>query len=295
MSDIVQLMRTANPVPDSDAALTNDEFDALLLLTQSRSGNVDVQELTKPVEPEKKQRSGWLVAAAAFAVVMLIVGAAMLLANPTDELPPATTPPTTQAAPPTTQAATPTTVVEAATPTTVAEVQDVVSSEDQLVLDEYVTAFNASDEGAILALMSPSAKVRSFAIFDALPEVWSNELAWRWALNERWALGGCKTSFGAVQCDVTVTGGWASSLGAQDAVLRVIITDGVISSLTLKEDLAVLVPYAADMLAWVEAEHPESLSIMVHAGGDPRAPKLTEESIALWVELVPQYEATLAG
>ena len=300
MSDIATLMRAANPVPDSDAVLTTEEFDALLLLTQSRSGKVDIQELTKPVEPKKKQRSGWLIAAAAFAVVIVFVGAAMLLANPADELPPATTPPTTQAAPPTTQAATPTTVVEAeesvkeTTPTTIAEVEVAVTAEDQLTLDEYVAAFNASDAEAIMGLMLPSAKVRSFTLFDASPERWSDELAWRWAMNEQWAIGGCKTSFGAVACDLTVTGGWASFLGAQDAVLRTIIADGVVSSLSLNEDLAVLVPYAADLMEWVEAEHPEAVSVMVHAGGDPRAPKLTEESIALWVELVPQYEATIS-
>jgi len=92
MSDVAQLMRAANPVPDSEAALPDDEFDVLLLLTQSRSGIVDVRELTKPVEPEKKQRSGWLVAAVAFAVVIMLVGAVMLLANPAEDLPPASTP-----------------------------------------------------------------------------------------------------------------------------------------------------------------------------------------------------------
>jgi len=92
MSDVAQLMRAANPVPDSEVALPNDEFDALLLLTQSRSGNVDVQQLTKPVEPEKKQRSGWLVAAAAFAVVIVFVGVVMLLAKTAENLPPVTEP-----------------------------------------------------------------------------------------------------------------------------------------------------------------------------------------------------------
>ncbi len=99
MSDVAQLMRAANPVPDSEAALTGDEFDALLLLTQSRSGNMDVQQLTKPAEPERKQRSGWLVAAAAFAVVIVFVGAVMLLANPAEDLPPASTPLTEEVPP----------------------------------------------------------------------------------------------------------------------------------------------------------------------------------------------------
>ena len=109
MSDVAQLMRAANPVPDTGAALPEDDFKALLLLTQSRSGNVEVQELTKPTEPEKNHRRGWLVAAAAFAAVIVVIGAAMLLGNQAVELPPATIPPTTQAVTPTTEAAPPTT------------------------------------------------------------------------------------------------------------------------------------------------------------------------------------------
>jgi hypothetical protein len=163
MSDVVQMMRAANPVPDSDAALTSDDFDALLLLTQSRSGNVDVQELTKPVEPEKKRYNGWLVAAAAFAVVIVFIGAAMLLASPADELPPATTPPTTQAVTPTTQAAPPTTVaaIEEPTPTTVAPVVDaepVMTDEIIALLESYESAFNAGDAEAFRALFAVDAR-----------------------------------------------------------------------------------------------------------------------------------------
>jgi hypothetical protein len=95
MNDVGQLIRDANPIQGDPALLADDEFEALLLLAQTRSANVDVQDLTKPVESEKKQRNGWLVATVAFAVVILFVGAAMLLASPADEQPAATTPPTT--------------------------------------------------------------------------------------------------------------------------------------------------------------------------------------------------------
>jgi len=301
MSDIVTMMQAANPVPDSKAALTDDEFNALLLLTQSRSGNVDVQELTKPVEPEKKSRNrGWLVAAAAFAVVIVALGATLLLGRSATDLEPAA-PPTTQAAPPTTVAATPTTVpvVEEETveapPTTVAAADDAVSADDQAIIDEYITAFNAADADTIMALMSPSAKVRSFTLFDSPPDVWRSELAWRWALDEQWAIDGCSPSFGAVVCQLTVTGGWADALGAQDAVLRLIITDGVFTSLSLNEDLPVLIPYGFGLADWIAAEHPAELDLMLTAGNEPMAPRLSDESIALWVELLPEWQATLDG
>jgi len=158
MSDVAQLMRAANPVPDSEAALPNDELDALLLLTQSRSGNMDVQELTKPVEPEKRQRSGWLVAAAAFALVIVVVGAAMLLARPADELPPATTPPTTQAVTPTTEAAVEE-AIEEPPPTTVAAVAEPEMTDELLaLLESYEAAFNDGDADSFRSLFSVDAR-----------------------------------------------------------------------------------------------------------------------------------------
>lgn len=78
MSDIAQLMRDANPVPDIAVALPDDEFDALMLLTQIRSGNMDVEQLQIPVEPKKKDR-GWLVALTAGVAVVVLVGGVALL------------------------------------------------------------------------------------------------------------------------------------------------------------------------------------------------------------------------
>ena len=123
MNDVGQLIRDANPIQGEPSLLADDELNALLLLAQTRSGNVDVQEVTRTVEPQKKRWNGWLIAAAAFAVVILFVGAAVLLAGPSSDLPPATTPPTTQAAPPTTEAA-----VEEAAVEEAAVVEDVAEA-----------------------------------------------------------------------------------------------------------------------------------------------------------------------
>jgi len=161
MSDVVQLMRAANPVPDSEAALPNDEFDALLLLTQSRSRNVDVQELTKPVEPEKTQRSGWLVAAAAFAVVIVAIGAAMLLSSPADELPPATTPPTTQALTPTTEASPSTTVAAELPPPEVIAPQ--VDAAAAAFVEAMISELNGGD------FVAAGARVASSEAFPSTP------------------------------------------------------------------------------------------------------------------------------
>jgi hypothetical protein len=146
MSDITQLMRAANPVHDLDAALTNDEIDALLLLTQSRSRNVDVNQRETQIEPEKKTYNGWFVAAAAFAAVILVVGAALLLTRPADT-PPATTP----TSPTTTQAGAPTTVAaieDVAATTTLA--MEVLDEESVGFVEAMVAELNAAEFKASL-------------------------------------------------------------------------------------------------------------------------------------------------
>jgi len=92
MTSIETLMRDSNPILDPTTDFSVEEIQAFDLLVRTRSGSMDVQELTKPVEPEKRQRSLWLVAAAAFVVVIVVIGAAMLLASPAENLPPATEP-----------------------------------------------------------------------------------------------------------------------------------------------------------------------------------------------------------
>ena len=85
MSDIAQLMRAANPVPDPAAALTHDELNALLLLTRTRSGNMDVKSPETRGRQEKNQHRGWLVAAATFAVILVVAGIGLMVANQSDE------------------------------------------------------------------------------------------------------------------------------------------------------------------------------------------------------------------
>ena len=43
MSDIRTMMRSANPIPDAQSEFGQDDLDALLLLTQRRSGDMDTK------------------------------------------------------------------------------------------------------------------------------------------------------------------------------------------------------------------------------------------------------------
>jgi len=139
MSDIAQLMREANPVPDAAAALPDDEFSALLLLTRTRSGTVDVQEREISTTSSRGGRRGWVVAAVAFATIIAVLGVAILLARPSGDAPPASTPTTTAPATPTTEALSQTT--QSVTSTTQAPVVSVPSTTVAPTIDAEAVAY----------------------------------------------------------------------------------------------------------------------------------------------------------
>ena len=97
MNPLETRMRSANPIPDPRSDFDDGEVAALLNLIRARSTDMDMQELTRPVEPEPKPKPTWWIAAAAFAAVIVIVGAAVLLTRPTSDVAPATETPTTEA------------------------------------------------------------------------------------------------------------------------------------------------------------------------------------------------------
>ena len=80
MDDVARLMRDANPVPDTETALMPGGLDALLLLTKTRSGNMDVKQTESQAQIGPAKRRGLLVGAAALAAV-LIIGAALLFSR----------------------------------------------------------------------------------------------------------------------------------------------------------------------------------------------------------------------
>ena len=293
---LVETLAQADAYAPGNELPTGTRSSSVALEEIRRRIDMDVQELTKPVKPEKKRYNGWLIAAAAFAAVILVVGAAMLLANPADEIPPATTPPTTQAVTPTTQAAPPTTVaaVEEATVTTVVAVDDALSAEDQAFVEGLVAAFNEGDEEAVLEFFAPSASFTTIVQPDSGVEGFRDELVYRWALNAVWEMQDCKIEFSAISCQMLVSDDTYTG-GPLPARLRLIVDDGVITSFTLIEDKVTILPAITAFFEWVDENHPGSVRQMSWGTGIPPLPLLTEESIALWLELLPQYKATLDG
>lgn len=248
---------------------------------------MEVQELTKPVEPRKKQQRGWMVAAAAFASVVVVIGAAMFLAGPSDDLPPATTPPTTQAVTPTTQAAPPTT--QAVIPTTVAavaEAEPVMTGETEAILSMYEEAFANGDAVAFRALFNEGARrvdQQNPGLNVSLDQM-VDEMSW---LNVQHSMleimiDECvATSYGA-RCDFVYSGPVETAMYGLpiDMSYGLTIENGRISEISERCDLIACRPQL-DVIEWVQERYGVNLV--------DRWPVLAGDQAELWLEYAPLW------
>ena len=288
MNSLETRMRSANPIPDPRSDFSDDEVAALLTLIRARSTDMDMQELTRPMEPEPKRKPSWWIAAAAFAAVIVVAGAALLVGNATSSEPSAMTP----------------TTAETATTTTVqVGAADALTPAEEAFVAQFLEAFNGRDEAALLALASPAAKFTSYVTVDPVRafagdldlrvdrRVWEQELAWRWALDEEWTAESCEVAFSAISCQVTIEGGAFRYVELQEAVLRIALTEDVATSVSLTEDPGVLNPETQELRAWLESEHPDQVDVLIAITDTLSQWRITDEAIAAWQELMPAYWA----
>lgn len=286
MSDIQTLMRSANPIPDVRAEFGQEDLNAVQLLTQQRSGDMDLKETPAPVVPEKQNRRGWFVAAAAFGGVILVLAVAVLLARSTDEAPPATTPPTTQAAPPTTEA-------EALTATTVAPVEDQASedvappTDAAAIVGELVTAVNEGDGDAIRQFFAAANSVVSSDTPD--PDDRARETG-RWVtwslLDSSAEIVECRQlSSGPTRCEIARTSVFdVSSDGTQVVVVQVApTTDGGVDLMRIDFATGAWAVAESAFADWVTDNRPDEFAPMFLNFSDP---ELTAE---LWREIYPAW------
>jgi len=207
---------------------------------------------------------------------------------------------TTIRPPATTVAAATTTVATVTTTSTVAEEPDDGLTEEQTVLVEaLVAAFNDQDVDAFLDLFVASPTLTSAVSLSPAstgnPERIPVELTYRWAMSEAWELQDCKIEYGAIDCILSVSDNLAGRDGALQVRLSLLRDDqGDITKMRLTEDTGALNQASADIYVWIEENFPEAIEPMwvKFPSGDVH-PKLTDESIALRLELIPKYLASL--
>jgi hypothetical protein len=286
MNDIQTLMRSANPIPDAKQEFTDGDVKALLTLTLTRSGDMDVKEIMTPVEPDRK-RNGWFVAAAAFGAVIIVAGLALLLTrSTTEELPPATTP--------TTVSVTPTTVAPEPAPDAAPVVTTPpVPSELMNVVLGYETAFNEGDEVALRALFAPGAvRVPSDeSVFQLNADVDGlvDEMVYYQARGSSLLVEDCSTIADDLSC-VFVYSGPFETAAFQTSVpsrMRLVIADGQIAAISAQCGLCTFDNSALeDIIAWAGAINPADSEII--AGAAPFYTR-TAEAGALWLTYAEQW------
>jgi hypothetical protein len=135
--------------------------------------------------------------------------------------------------------------------------------------------------------------------FGSNPEIYQKELAFRGAWNTQLTLKSCLHEFGSIQCDMEFTSdGVEHSVGSVPITVRLVVEDNEITSMNWSGPTASaeapIELEATRFYNWVKENTLPGTNGMMFMDNDSLAnPVLNEESLDLWLELLPQYEATL--
>lgn len=251
-----------------------------------RIDTMDAKELTKPVEQEQKPRSGWLVAAVAFAAIVVVAGVAALLTRSEPVEPATTTPSSTTASPSTTVA--PADAAEV-TSTTIAE----VAPSELQAITAYESAFNSNDEQAYRALLDSQVRLPA----DQQDNVSGRDVAWLVAFMDHAAgqemrvefdYDSCRVAGDRVACDALHIGEVQRILAKVDELVRYffVIEEGTITELELRCQIcAPNVDEADSIRMWVTTQNPQEASQMFRLPGVNG----TYESGQLWLKWAPLW------
>ena len=263
MTDIGIMVRSANPVPDSQQ-LTHDELSAVLLLAQQRSGEMDVSEVVRPIEPDQKPKwRGWLVAATAFAVVIGVAGVVLVFSSGTSSEPPATSPPVQVT---TTIASAPTTV-ESVPSTTQAPITSVpqVDSEALAFVESLVANINTGDFESAGALIGSVSEINKNGyvpgvtgddwtpFFEGMYEYWT-------LVDSQLSIEGCQTSetSGVTRCSLIRRSSEAFPTAPEELIMVVRVNNGALAYFEQGPD--VLSDFWRDYLVFDEWLYESTLS-----------------------------------
>jgi hypothetical protein len=261
MSDIAQLMRAANPVRDPAAALTGDEIDALLLLTQTRSGTMNVKQVETPGGQEKKRYRGWLVATAAFAAVVVVgIGIGLVANTGSGSNPDAVETPTTTTVTPTTEAAAPTTTQPATTTTA----PPFTADQALAVNDANFAAYESGDVDAMLALFAPDVYLLDN---ETTREDWEQLCVWKVAEGTVLMARNCIARVSEPEGGVVVACGYQQQEYLSRAVggnvvlhsMSMIVTPNGITRLTDEFSGPNFSEVGVPFIRWMEDHHPEDV------------------------------------
>lgn len=253
-TDLVALMRQADPVDDVEQARITGAHDDLLFATilQRRETTMALDhkpasKQARPVRPSR--RTGWLVASVAFAAAIVVIGSLALFSSTTDSEPPAGS---------------------AIGVTLEGEVDDAALEAFAVVESTYV-AFNLGDADAYLGLGLTDDDqiplVRSMFAAGAQVTVERCESLgygtdWVNAFDRIGTGTGLNTSVGdgyLIHCEVARTDDFTGAAGLTERTGEDWVIDNgrIVSATGIPLNEVDIVGYAADFRSWMEDKHPD--------------------------------------
>lgn len=252
-----------------------------------RSAMKTVNDMYDPTTPpERPWWRGPAAASVAF-VAVLVVGVVLVTAGlgGDEPGPAATTLPPMTTVPPTTDVATtdaPVTTVPADTPSAIE------------VAETFIRARNAWDAETTMALFAAGADVQDLEVSEVAH--YTRQYEWYQAVGWRWELDECvETDPGPpshVECSYTHHNAWMDALGDEPIAQSYlfVIEDGRIAELS--NTFGTFSAWS-EFRNWVNANHPDDVSVMYTSRGGFDAPSYTTEALDLWRRYTEEFAASL--
>jgi len=284
MTTIERLIDEANPIGDPRMEFDDGDMRSLLTLTLERNAEMDMKELTKPVESEPRRNRPWIAAVAFAAVVVVIGGALVLFTSGADEA----TPP---ASPDSTATSTSLATDSDAPAATVPQADEPVMSEEMLAFVEaYEAAFRSGNADDFRAILAPGA----FRVDKRAPELMVpsetlvEEMVNLHARQTTLELVDCQPSKTTMTCTSTFDGPVEQALHGVPVTSRDTFTvagDGTLLKIAAG-GVAVDFSRFDGFVNWMAAEHPEIHAQMIVSGFNQ---VLAHEDSWIYLEWAPVW------
>ena len=164
------------------------------------------------------------------------------------------------------------------------------------VARSFIEARDAWDAETTVGLFAPAATVSDLEVGSvgdyAAQYEWYRAVEWRWEAGECVETPRGLTS--EVSCAYTHHNAWMDATGAEpgSGSFEFLISQSKITELSIS---FTTFPAWDQFRAWVDANHPEDLSVMYESGGGFQPPRYTPESMALWEQYTSEFVASVTS
>ena len=269
MTDIGLVVRSANPIPADSQQLTEDELDAVLLLAQHRSGDMDTKERTDTVASPGSRGRNIAIAVGAFAVAVGAVAILVFAGGSTEGVPPATSP------------------TDTATNAPVPE----LDAASVAYVEAFVAEVNEGDWQAAGERIASSQELGGSTFGENDLVFLTNAVHVATLLDTRFEIVECRTvNAGHTRCDIEeYSDHFPFAPVPMTAFIQLRIEDETLAFFWLEPIQDAWYPIALDWQTWLSENHPEDATVIINMADPVLA---AERQKAVVVEYREQADPT---